>query len=69
MMRDFSFQDAIELFQSFGFTVTPGPSYNEVTLAVDHSGGRTYCDYPARDLCAIAGKAIEIRTLRSTMKH
>ena len=56
-----SFEEAVRLFQAWGFRVEPGPQWYEVTLIIDSADHRNYSVYPAEQLPAVAAVALSVR--------
>jgi hypothetical protein len=61
-----SFEEAVRLFQNWGFRVEPGPQPEEVTLIIDAPDHRNYSVHPAALLPQIAAVALSVRQRRST---
>jgi hypothetical protein len=59
-----SFEDAVQLFEAWGFRVEPGPQPDEVTLIIDAPDHRNYSVYPVHLLPAIAAVALGVRQRR-----
>jgi hypothetical protein len=59
-----SFEEAVRLFEAWGFRVEPGPQPDEVTLIIDAPDSRTYCVHPAHMLPEIAAVALAVRQRR-----
>ena len=59
-----SFEEAVRLFQAWGFRVEPGPQWYEVTLIIDSADHRNYSVYPADQLPAVAAVALSVRQRR-----
>jgi hypothetical protein len=59
-----SFEEAVRLFQEWGFRVEPGPLPEEVTLIIDAPDHRNYSVYPAVMLPDIATAALDVRQRR-----
>jgi hypothetical protein len=62
-----SFEDAVRLFQSWGFQVEPGPQPEQVTLILEAPDHRTYCVHPANMLSEMAAVAMRVRFLNGAM--
>jgi len=61
MFKRLTFEDAVHLFEQWGFDVEAGPRPSEVTLILDGPGFRTTTVYKSAMLPDIAGVAQEIR--------
>jgi hypothetical protein len=68
--KPMSFEKAVSLFKSWGFTVEPGPELDEVTFWIDAAGRRTFCVYPARLLPEIAAviQRVQVHRQRCAVK-
>jgi hypothetical protein len=67
MFKPLSFEDAVKLFQQWGFQVEPGPRPEEVTLILEGPDYRTYSVYEARMLPQIAAVALQVRWQSGSM--
>lgn len=61
MTESLSFEDAIQLFKMWGFTVEPGPRPAEVSLIIAGADFRTCIVYDAHRLTQIAHAALQVR--------
>ena len=59
-----SFEEAVRLFEAWGFRVEPGPQPDEVTLIIDAPDHRNYSVYPVDQLSAVAAVALGVRQRR-----
>jgi len=59
-----SFEEAVRLFQQWGFRVEPGPQAEEVTLIIDAPDHRNYSVHPAAMLPPKAAVALSVRQRR-----
>ena len=56
-----TFEEAVRLFQRWGFRVEPGPRPEEVTLILEEPGSRTVAVYDAQMIPQIAATALRVR--------
>lgn len=61
MFKRLTFEEAVDMFEQWGFQVKPGPQPEEVTLILEGPDYRTYTVYEARRLSQIADVALQIR--------
>jgi hypothetical protein len=69
MPKQLSFEDAVRLFEGWGFQVEPGLHSGEVTLILQEDDHRTYAVHPATMLPEMAKVALHIRWWNGTMLH
>ncbi|MDY7078426.1 MAG: hypothetical protein SXV54_16040 [Chloroflexota bacterium] len=61
MLKPLSFEDAVRLFELWGFQVEPGPRAEEVTLILEGPDYRTHVVYEAGMLPQIAAVLLRVR--------
>ncbi|NBD35181.1 MAG: hypothetical protein GVY30_04180 [Chloroflexi bacterium] len=60
-MSELSYQEAVHLFEHWGFEVTSGPRAGEVTLILVTPCSRTYAVHPAAMLPRMAEHILAVR--------
>jgi len=60
-MSDLAYEEAVHLFEQWGFQVEPGPGADEVTLIVETPDSRTYTVHPVDRLPDIAALSLAVR--------
>jgi hypothetical protein len=61
MLKPLAFEQAVRLFELWGFKVEPGPGSDEVSLVLEGEDYRTYAVYEAEMLPQIAEAALKVR--------
>ena len=60
-MSDLTYQEAVSLFEQWGFEVESGPRADEITLILETSESRTYAVHPRYMLSPMATAILAVR--------
>jgi hypothetical protein len=60
-MRELTYQEAVSLFEQWGFRVESGPRADEVTLILETPDSRTYTVHPRYMLSSMADAILAVR--------